>query len=131
MIETQIIYHGNGVHNTYKDGTYKWYKNGKLHKDNGPAIIFFFGQQEWWIDGKKHRLDGPAVVKNDGSKYWFKNGKKHREDGAAVIHPHNVNAAWYIDGIELSEEEFEIFKLQKELDEELSTSPLKVKQLKI
>ena len=33
---------------------FEWYKNGKLHNDNGPAIIRKDDVVEWWINGKKH-----------------------------------------------------------------------------
>ena len=130
MKETQIIYHGNGISHTYQDGTVKWYQNGMLHKEDGPAIIFFFGQQEWWINGKKHRDGLPAVIKPDGSQYWYKNGKKHREDGPAVIYPHG-RGIWFIDGIELSEQDFKIVIMKKELNRDLSINEIKSKKLKV
>ena len=33
----------------------------------------------WFKDGKKHREDGPAVEKADGTKKWYLNGKKLSE----------------------------------------------------
>jgi antitoxin component YwqK of YwqJK toxin-antitoxin module len=37
----------------YSDGKSKWYKNGKLHRDNDmPAIITADGSQEWYKNGK-------------------------------------------------------------------------------
>lgn len=36
----------------FKDGSYAWYKNGKLHRRGGPA--YFDGiEYEWWYNGKK------------------------------------------------------------------------------
>ncbi len=35
----------------------------------------------WYKNGKRHRKDGPAVIWGDGSQFWYKNGKRHREDG--------------------------------------------------
>jgi hypothetical protein len=129
MVETEIFYHGDGVTHTYKDGTVKWYKNGKLHKEDGPAITFFFGQKEWWINGQKHRDDGPAIIKADGSEYWLQHGKPHREDGPAVIYKYTKG--WYLDGEEISEEQFKVFVLQKELNRELSTNPNISKKIKL
>ena len=38
-----------------------WYKKGKLHREDGPAVELVRGQKEWYKEGKLHRLDGPAV----------------------------------------------------------------------
>ena len=35
-------------------------------------------------DGRIHREDGPAVEYADGTKVWLINGLRHREDGPAV-----------------------------------------------
>jgi hypothetical protein len=51
--------------------------NGKLHREDGPALEFANGDKEWWIDGKLHRLDGPAVEWADGAKEWWVNGTKY------------------------------------------------------
>ena len=42
------------------------------------------GTKEWWLNGKLHREDGPAVERANGNKAWFLNDKLHREDGPAV-----------------------------------------------
>ena len=34
-------------------GTKRYYKNGKLHRLNGPALEFADGYKEWWINGKR------------------------------------------------------------------------------
>ena len=53
-----------------------WFKNGKLHREDGPAIENARGYKEWYIDGNRHREDGPAVEFADGTKLWYKNGKR-------------------------------------------------------
>ena len=80
---------------TESDGHQAWYKDGTLHREDGPAIIYPDGHQEWWKDGKYHREDGPAVINTDGYQEWFKDGKLHREDGPAVISPSGTQY-WYI-----------------------------------
>ncbi len=40
----------NGKH-TYSDGTQEWYKNGKRHREDGPAYIGENGTQHWWLNG--------------------------------------------------------------------------------
>lgn len=43
----------SGVY-TYEDGTKKWYKKGKLHREDGPAVEYPDGRKEWWIEGKNY-----------------------------------------------------------------------------
>ena len=62
-----------------KDGTTSWYLNGKLHREDGPAVERADGDKEWYIDGKRHREDGPAIEWADGSKEWYKNGVEYTE----------------------------------------------------
>jgi len=38
----------------------------------------------WVQNGKLHRLDGPAVIYSSGYHVWYQNGRKHREDGPAT-----------------------------------------------
>lgn len=41
----------------------KWINSdGKLHRDDGPAIEHINGTKEWYINGELHREDGPAVA---------------------------------------------------------------------
>lgn len=75
----------------YFDGKLDWEnyrnKNGNLHREDGPALIWYFVNgnidiQEYWINGKLHKIDGPAKISysynNDRIKdkeYWL-NGKE-------------------------------------------------------
>ena len=112
----------------YSTGSKEWYLNGKLHREDGPAIEDADGSKFWFINGKLHREDGPAVERADGSKSWFLNGERHREDGPAFecadgtkfwflngeLHREDGPAcewadgskSWFINGKELSEAEF-------------------------
>lgn len=38
-----------------------YWSNGKLHRKDGPAVIYEDGTQEWWLEGIRHRYDGPAI----------------------------------------------------------------------
>jgi hypothetical protein len=38
----------------YSYGTKYWYKEGKLHREDGPAIEYTDGYKEWWIDGVQY-----------------------------------------------------------------------------
>jgi len=62
----------------------RWYKNGKLHRVDAPAVEYASDNKFWYRNGKIHRDDGPAVEWANGDKEWFRNGKRHREDGPAV-----------------------------------------------
>lgn len=53
--------------------------NGKLHRENFPAIETKGGTKKWYLNGKKHREDGPAIEWADGKKEWFIHGKKFTE----------------------------------------------------
>jgi len=49
--------------------------------------------QRWFANGVLHREDGPAVEYADGTKFWYRDGKYHREDGPAIVWP-----SWYVHG---------------------------------
>jgi len=83
----------------------RYYKDGLLHREDGPAAIKEDGSNWWWsINGKPHREDGHAVQYN-GNKHWYQHGERHREDGPAIEYA-NGSKSWYIEGESYSEEEF-------------------------
>lgn len=70
-----------------------WYINGKLHRKNGPSIIYD-DRQEWYENGKLHRINGPAIITYPYNlelagvtfqlrevKHWYYKGLRHRNDG--------------------------------------------------
>lgn len=87
---------GTGVAND-DNGTKKWYRNGQLHRDDGPAIEAADGTKEWYRNGQLHRDDGPAVEQADGTKKWYRNGQFHRDDGP-VIETSDGTKVWCEDG---------------------------------
>ena len=50
------------------------YKNNKLHRVDGPAIVYINGNERWYKNGEFHRDDGPAIIYSNGGKAWYKNG---------------------------------------------------------
>ena len=38
-----------------------YWSNGKIHRTDGPAVIYEDGTEEWWKNGVRHRLNGPAI----------------------------------------------------------------------
>lgn len=63
--------------------TKRWYRNGVLHREDGPAMIHLLDGTEQWIsewwcrDGKLHRDDGPAIIGPDGTEQWWRNGVRY------------------------------------------------------
>ena len=65
----------NGLSVDYFKTKY-WYINNELHREDGPAIEYAYGDKIWYLHDKVHREDGPAVERADGVKYWYFRGKK-------------------------------------------------------
>jgi hypothetical protein len=86
----------HAYHTTDRQGNQVWYRNGRLHREAGPAVVWANGRQAWYRNGVLHRDDGPAVIDPDGTQFWYRNGRLHREDGPAVIWP-DGQQAWYRD----------------------------------
>ena len=59
----------------YNDGDEYWYKNGILHREDGPAVIRLNDSKIWYKNGVYHREDGPAIIREHGSEEWWINGK--------------------------------------------------------
>ena len=98
------------------DGTYKQTRDNvtkyaldpqllKLHRIGGPAFVSP-ASEIWCINGKAHRIGGPAII---GPYYeeWWVNGKLHRIGGPAVVIHGIVNKVkWYVEGVKLTEEDY-------------------------
>ena len=78
------------------DGSERWYLDKKLHREDGPAIVSK-EHAVWYLHGKIHREDGPAVQGPNGVEMWFKHGKRHREGGFAVKRECGA-MEWWVDG---------------------------------
>ena len=87
------------------NGNQYWYKDGKYHRDDGPAVVMPGDGEYWYKDGKQHRDGAPAVLRETGDKIWMINGRVHREDGPAFEHA-NGTKEWFIDGQSMSKEQF-------------------------
>ena len=98
----------------YEDGSTFWHLNGKLHREDGPAVEYSNGSKFWWLNGQRHREDGPAGEYADGGKFWWLNGQRHREDGPAVEYS-NGSKEWWLNDDELTEQEFNNRTKTKEL----------------
>ena len=89
----------------FEDGDKRWFKEGKHHRLDGPALEFADGEKRWFKDGELHRLDGPAFEYSNGTKFWYKDGELHRLDGPAKEFADGYKV-WYIEGEEYTEAEF-------------------------
>jgi hypothetical protein len=59
------------------------YKNMWVLKERlsrGSKIMTNDGDKSWFLNGKLHREDGPAVEWNDGTKFWYLNDKRLTEE---------------------------------------------------
>ena len=110
------------VRNKYGIYYYKDPDHELLHRLDGPAVEGKNGTKEWYKDGKLHRLVDPAIEHSNGTKEWYKDGKLHRLDGPAIILANNGGVQWWINGIQLSEKEFEERKQKIELDNRIKSS---------
>ena len=57
-------------------GDKEYYIDGRLHREDGPAIEYANGDKAYYIDGKLHREDGPAIECVSGKKYYYLNDIK-------------------------------------------------------
>jgi len=74
------------IQNTFMFGDCKhYYVNGKLHREEGPAIESLDGDmQAWYVNGTRHRDGAPAFIVKGNRQGWYRNGKLHRETGPAM-----------------------------------------------
>ena len=63
----------------YSNGTKYWSLNGKLHREDGPAIEYANGTKYWYLNGELHKEDGPATEYANGEKYWYLKGEQLTE----------------------------------------------------
>ena len=85
-----------------RHGNKMWYVNGKLHRDDAPAIEWHSGATEWYQHGKRHRIGAPAIEFRNGKEWWV-NDELHRIDGPAIDYAPAIeyaggHKAWYVNG---------------------------------
>jgi hypothetical protein len=115
--------------NVGSDGTRRWYRDGLLHREGGPAVEEETGRHEWWLNGQRarhddgptvirddgtqlwlttadevHRDGGPAVIRPDGSTQWFCHGKEHRLDGPSHDFGDGVHVAYYVNDVYVTDD---------------------------
>jgi len=65
--------------------TYKYYRNGKLHRDDGPAVIRPDGTQEWYKEGKLYIENRPTIIYKYGSENSYNNNKLYGNNGHDIL----------------------------------------------
>jgi hypothetical protein len=53
--------------------------DGKIHREDGPALILDMGIDIWYQNGKIHRENGPAIEFKNGDKKWFLQDREYTE----------------------------------------------------
>lgn len=87
-----------------------YYLDGKLHREDGPAIIREDGQMFWFLNGeaitqaqymeKTNNTATQYIIKNTGGTFYFKDRRMtiyHREDGPAYVGVSGTKE-WYLNG---------------------------------
>lgn len=85
----------------FDDGTpgVKYYLNGVLHREDGPAVIWRNGTKHWLIHGKSHRSDGPCTEWSDGEKrYSFYSERYSLRDYKKVLLLTSIFRLKYVQG---------------------------------
>ena len=125
-------------------GTKRWYKDGSLHRADGPAVVFVNDYKEWYYKGvfvgegdhpnpelwarltSVEANGGPllngCVEYLDGVKRWYKDDQLHREDGPAVEWP-DGDTDWWLNGRYLGSGTTGFWKLWGKLTEEQRGNP--------
>lgn len=53
----------------YPSQTKVWLKEGKRHREDGPAVIYSGGGNQWWIDGNWYPFTGPVYIQNSNGTF--------------------------------------------------------------
>jgi hypothetical protein len=83
----------------FLDGTKEWTMNDKIHRTDGPAVVYTCGDKEWWVDDEVHRTDGPAIEYANGDEAWWLNNERFTFDE-------------WLDEVDMSNEDKVMMKLQ-------------------
>lgn len=94
-INERGLYHRlHGPAETTADGVKKYYRNGNLHRTDGPAVKYPAGngQVGYYENGRPHRYGGPAIIDAKGDKHWWEKGEKYYTEFA------DGGKEWYANG---------------------------------
>lgn len=80
-------------------GTIKYYYNKKLHRTDGPAIIYTNGDKDWHLHGLSHREDGPAQEYIDDVKWYIDGVRQRHKELYNIIQIQNGSSVEYSFGL--------------------------------
>ena len=78
-----------------RDGRRMHYKDGLLHREDGPAVLYPSGDVYFYQNGRLHRERKPCVVLADGGRSWCLYGVPYREDDGPVVVSKDGKKLWY------------------------------------
>ena len=105
--------------------TIRWYnEQGKLHREDGPAVEYADGSKSWFRNGQFHREDGPAVEYADGRKYWYINDKELTE--TEFNNRINKKAFVFNKNLDYSEADCNKYKTPQSIIEEIAKNFLRI-----
>jgi len=91
-----------------KDVSESWYKHGKLHRLDGPAIERKDGSTEYWIDGvhlteEEFEEGNPKIkqpqINESGTEIWRnEDGKLHRDDDLPAVTNKDGEQEYWVNG---------------------------------
>lgn len=80
-------------------------REGKMHRIYGPAYVSRkYHHEKWYKDGILHREGGPAVT-HGSTLLWYKDGVLHNLEGPALVDPAGPCQYW-IDGVRFSKKQY-------------------------
>jgi len=82
---------------TWGTGCKIWIKNGRRHRESGPAVIYANGAEIWYLNGVIHRGDDKPAVNHDDLKEWWVDGFRHRDGNKPAVISRNYKE-WWING---------------------------------
>ncbi len=98
------VYCTTNTHGTDGHGCIIWKKDGRFHRNDGPAIVSTLGdlyvhdtcvaRYAWQRHGLLHRTDGPSDETLESCPSWNQHGEFHRLDGPADM-CHDGIFEWY------------------------------------
>lgn len=89
---------------------YAWYFNGRLHREDGPAIICKDGSRSWYFNGRLHRTDGPAIEWSNGCSWWIDGCELTEDEFNHYVHP---DCEFMINGKSVTREDFFTFNIDE------------------
>ncbi len=84
-------------------------KNGFIHRDNAPAIVYSDGYQCWYRHGQLHREDGPACeyIALADSTVFYNNNLLYSRRGPIIEYKNEKETKfWFLNGMRYSQEEW-------------------------